>query len=177
MLIGILTGIQSPETALKIIENEKSNIDSFLHMVDNAKPENELPKEIFDGSLDNLDITFKYGISKIFNMHGFLDQLKPSIKEDMVVHILKNYYIRFRNFFWCEQLDFMSNERFIARILSAMHPTVFLPGKIIIHRGESVEYLYLIEKGYVYVTNDFQDIEKVDSIGIDESQALSIMPP
>ena len=176
LLIGVQSEIRNNETTEKIILRDMKNIQRFLNTIDHAMPHTDLPQEIFEGAHENLIINYKYGINKIIGMHDFFKQLKPTIKQELIVQVLHNAYVKFRNFFYCEPLNFSSKDRFIVRILYKLNPNVFLPGKVIIQKGESVEHLFFIEKGRVLVTNDFEDIANQDDTSVDESSVLAVLP-
>ena len=150
-ILGTFTSVEGSDSAETIIANKQDDIKEFLNKVDQNKSETELPQEIYNSSLENLDLIHDYGVKFVMNLFGFYEQLNPRLRNKFAYANLKNIYIKFIDFFVNKDLHFQSDDKFILRFLSNLEWQVFLPNKTIIERGEQLDWIYLIAKGSVHV--------------------------
>jgi hypothetical protein len=54
------------KTAEKLITQKKDDFVCFLNKIQKSRKDMDLPIEIYDRCLENLDITYKYKVSKFF---------------------------------------------------------------------------------------------------------------
>jgi len=103
-----------------------------------------MPIEIFEEAHGNLDATYKFRVSEVFKENNFITHLKPALSKRLLLDVLKNYYVHFKEFFWDEAVDFQANDKFIMKFLTSMECQIFLPNSPIIQRGEQIDCIYLI---------------------------------
>jgi hypothetical protein len=175
-ILGILVKIRSHDTAAEIFESKTEKVNKFINIVDNNNPSKELPMEIFTQAHQNLNIVSKYGTYSLFQDYEFFNHMTSSLRLELVSNVLQKHYLKFIDVFHCEDLGFQADDRFITEFLVNLQPQVFLPGKVIILKGEEVEYLYLLETSKVFVTNNFKDIGALEANKLDESSALAVLP-
>jgi hypothetical protein len=175
-ILGILVKIRSHDTAAKIVERKTEEVNKFMNSIDTAYPSKELPLEFFTAAHQHLDIVYKYGIKSLFQDYTFFNQMKPSLRVELIFSVLQKRYLKFKDIFVCEELGFQADDRFITQFLVHLQPQVFLPGKVIISKGEEVEYLYLVETSKVFVTNNFEDIGELEANKLDEASTIAVLP-
>lgn len=100
---------------------------------------------------------YKYKIQYIFKSEDFYDQLKPQDRKELSFECLKNYYIKFNEFFYEPLLGFQACDKFILECLTNLEGNVFLPGKKIIGKGEHFDHIYFINSGSVWVSDYFDE--------------------
>lgn len=152
---GTLRSIEQGETATQIVNKKKSNIINFLNDINAANPNVELPPEVYRDSEKFLDVIYNYEVRYIFQSQDFNDQLIPSVRRNLAYQCLKNYYIKFKYFFYEPRLGFQAPEKFINDCLINIEPRVFMPGHRIFSRNEYMDHIYFIEKGSVIVKDYF----------------------
>jgi hypothetical protein len=138
-------------SALYLEKRKKEAFEAFLYRVSTVKEDMDIPFEIFSKVAENLEITYNYRISTVFNEYDFLYELKPKLVKQLVFEVLKKYYIQFKEFFWCEQVGFQADDKFIMKMLVGMEWQVFLSQQVILGRGETADCVFLIEEGEVEV--------------------------
>lgn len=96
-----------------------------MEELDAARPDFELPQEIFKKSTDFLEMNYQYGIKHIVNMENFYELMKPQQRRNLIFNVLKAYYLKFQHFFYDEQIGFQASDRFIMKVLSNLECKVF----------------------------------------------------
>ena len=160
---SLMRNMASRKTAIRLIIEKKSKIEGFLNRINEARPKRPLPYEIYKESSENMEFIYKYKIHQVFLEGDFLHQMKPELAKELVFNVLKTLYIQFKEFFWEKNVNFQADDEFIFRILINLQCQVFLPGHIIISRGELLDKIYFIEKGEVLVkqSNDGEIIAEL----------------
>jgi hypothetical protein len=157
------------KTAEKLITQKKDDHVLFLNKIQKSRKDMDIPIEIYERCLENLDITYKYKLSNVFREYDFIYELKPGLVQNLIVNVMKNLYIKYKEFFWCDELGFQARDQFIMKLLISFEVQIFSPDYIIITRGEQLDYLYFVGKIYplnVIFTNDFRKSTRVTSFSI-----------
>ena len=123
-------------------------------------PQIGLAPEYYEHSMKLLDIEYKYGINHVITIDGFFDLLKPKNKINLIFIVLQNHYQNFQEFFYDDELPFVSEDTFIISILSNLKCNVFDPGETILKSGAKTKNLYFIQEGDVIV-KDKKNSEEV----------------
>lgn len=134
------------KSAEGLINQKKQNYALFLNKIQDARKDMDIPIEIYDRCLENLDITYKYKVSNVFREKDFIFELKPGLVHNLVLDVLKNLYVKYREFFYWEEVGFQASDRFIIKLLVSLEWQIFPPNYVIINRGEQPEYLYFVGK-------------------------------
>lgn len=96
------------KSAEGLINQKKEDYVLFLNKIQDARKDMDIPIEIYNRCLENLDITYKYKVSNVFREKDFIYELKPGLVRSLVLDVLKNLYIKYREFFWCEEVGFQA---------------------------------------------------------------------
>jgi signal-transduction protein with cAMP-binding, CBS, and nucleotidyltransferase domain len=112
---------------------------------------------VINDTIKYLDIMYKYQLQYIFDSEDFYEQMKPSMRKILSFECLKNYYIRYKEFFHNPELQFQAPDKFIMKCLFAFEYKIFPPGVEIISRGERTNDVYFVGKGTVLIRDYFDE--------------------
>jgi hypothetical protein len=152
-VLGVLSSIRGQKSIHRIITKKQENIEQFLNDLNEARKDVDIPLEVYVDSIKTIGATYKYNVKYLFSMFGFFEHMKPITRKRLVLITLQDIYVQFKDFFWNEHLEFQAKDRFIIQFITEFESKIFLPGKVLLERGEQCEHLYFIAKGSVLVMN------------------------
>lgn len=98
-ILGVLKSVEFSKSSVKLIKEKKKGVLNFLNTIDKNNRKMEFPTEIINKTLENLDVTYNYSYNYVFHSHDFFEQIKPNLKQSLMVNTLSQQYIKFSNFF------------------------------------------------------------------------------